>query len=78
MKIIVLGPEYSGYIAASYQYEFMNTLKEFSKSFYHYSETSEIDVPNLLKKQISYPILFFIIMVGYQIIQASKILLLAK
>ena len=59
MKIIVLGPEYSGYIAASYQYEFMNTLKEFSKSFYHYSETSEIDVPNLLKKANFIPDIIF-------------------
>ena len=48
MKIIVLGPDYSGYNAASYQYEFMNTLKEFSEKYYHYYHTEEINIESLI------------------------------
>ena len=42
MKIIVLGPDYDLYQAASYQYEFMNTLKEYSNKYFHYSDSKQI------------------------------------
>ena len=50
MKIIVVGPDYSKYNAASYQYEFMNSLMEISEKYFHYSEKIEIDEEKLYKK----------------------------
>ena len=47
MKIIVVGPEYSKYNAASYQFEFMNALKEYSDKYYHYDSKKEIDIEKL-------------------------------
>ena len=50
MNIIVVGPDYSKYNAASYQYEFMNSLMEISDKYFHYSENIEIYEEELYKK----------------------------
>ena len=50
MKIIVVGPDYSKYNAASYQYEFMNSLIEISEKYFHYFEKTEIDEEKLYEK----------------------------
>ena len=50
MNIIVIGPDYSGYQHASYQYEFLEGLKSRSDNYYHYSKTNQIDINKLLYK----------------------------
>ena len=50
MKIIVVGPSYEDYTAASYQNEFMKELRNSSKSYYHYQNPGDITI----KKLISY------------------------
>ncbi len=60
MKIIVVGPDYEKYNAASYQYEFMNSLKEVSEKYFHYSGNDEIDLDDLCTKSKFIPdIVFF-------------------
>ena len=59
MKIIVVGPDYSKYNAASYQYEFMNSLKEISKKYFHYYENFQIDEELLYKKAKFVPDVIF-------------------
>tara|TARA_Y100000589_G_C27126387_1_gene618699 strand:+ start:281 stop:1309 length:1029 start_codon:yes stop_codon:yes gene_type:complete len=59
MKIIVLGPDYDLYQAASYQYEFMNTLKEYSNKYFHYSDSKEIDLETLCAKAKFVPNIIF-------------------
>lgn len=59
MNILVFGPDYSSYNAASYQYEFMNTLKEEANNYYHYSGAKEIDLSLILKKLKFYPDFIF-------------------
>ena len=49
MDLIVVGPDYKNYQSASYQYEFMNALKEKSQNFFHYSNNKEIEINDLLK-----------------------------
>ena len=49
MNVIVVGPNYKNYKSASYQYEFMNALKEKSKNFFHYSNAKEIEINDLFK-----------------------------
>ena len=50
MKIIVVGPSYEDYTAASYQNEFMQELRNLSDSYYHYQNSGDIT----LKELISY------------------------
>lgn len=50
MKIIVLGPDYGNYIAASYQYQFLKALKKSSNKYYHYNLNKEISVDKLIRK----------------------------
>ena len=59
MKIIVVGPDYSKYNAASYQYEFMNSLMEISEKYFHYSKNIEIDEEQLYKKAKFVPDVIF-------------------
>ncbi len=59
MKIIIVGPEYSGYNAASYQFEFMNALKEVSDQYFHYDSTSEIDIEKLFSLASFIPEIIF-------------------
>lgn len=47
MKIIVIGPSYQNYKSASYQYEFMESLKALSDSYYHY-QGKEITIEKLI------------------------------
>ena len=47
MKLVVIGPSYKHYNAASYQYEFMEVLKDLSDSYYHY-QGSEITIKGLI------------------------------
>ena len=49
MDVIVVGPDYKNYKSASYQYEFMNALKENAKNYFHYSNNKEIEIKDLLK-----------------------------
>ena len=49
MNIIVVGPDYENYKSASYQYEFMNALKEKAKNYFHYSNSKDIEIKDLLK-----------------------------
>jgi len=49
MDVIVVGPDYKNYKSASYQYEFMNALKENAKNYFHYSNNKEIETKDLLK-----------------------------
>ena len=48
MKVIVLGPNYQNYEAASYQYEFMKELHNLSDSYYHYEKSEEITIKELI------------------------------
>ena len=50
MKIIVLGPDYGNYQAASYQHEFMNSLKNIASHYYHFNEAGIFDLDFLLLK----------------------------
>lgn len=59
MKIIVVGPDYSKYSAASYQYEFMNSLMEISEKYYHYYENIQLDEEQLYKKAKFFPDIIF-------------------
>ena len=60
MKIIVIGPDYEKYNAASYQYEFMNSLKEISEKYFHYSENNKIDLDDLcIKSKFTPDVIFF-------------------
>ena len=68
MKVIVLGPNYQNYEAASYQYEFMKELHNLSDSYYHYEKSEEISIKELISLQNLFQILFFIITVGFRII----------
>ena len=59
MNIIVVGPDYSLYSAASYQYEFMNSLKEISAKYFHYTEKYKIDLDDLFNKAQFMPDIIF-------------------
>ena len=59
MKIITVGPSYENYKSASYQYEFMNALKDISINYFHYSDTKELTIDNLCKKANFIPELIF-------------------
>nr|WP_075440409.1 glycosyltransferase [Prochlorococcus marinus] len=59
MKIIVIGPEYSGYNAASYQFEFMNALRDISDNYYHYFARDAININTLISKANFIPDLIF-------------------
>lgn len=48
MKIIVVGPNYDNYSAASYQKEFMETLRIFSDSYFHYQNSDSITTTKLI------------------------------
>ena len=50
MNIIVVGPDYSGYQHASYQYEFLESLKSKADNYYHYPETNQINIKKLIYK----------------------------
>lgn len=47
MKIVVIGPSYEYYNAASYQHEFMEALKDISDYYYHY-QGNEITIKRLI------------------------------
>ena len=47
MKIIVVGPSYEDYTAASYQNEFMKELRNSSESYYHYQNAGDITIKEL-------------------------------
>lgn len=49
MDVIVVGPNYKNYKSASYQYEFMNALKEKSRNYFHYSNFKDIEMNDLFK-----------------------------
>ena len=59
MKIIVVGPDYSKYNAASYQYEFMNSLIEISEKYFHYFKSEQIDLDTLCTKASFIPDIVF-------------------
>ena len=59
MKIITVGPSYKNYKSASYQYEFMNALKEASINYYHYSDNKELTLESLCKKANFTPEIIF-------------------
>ena len=59
MNIIVLGPDYKNYGAASYQHEFMQTLKRSSKKYFHYDKKGNIEVNKLLNKADFLPDIVF-------------------
>ena len=59
MDVIVLGPNYKNYKSASYQYEFMNSLKEKSRKYFHYSKNKEIEIKDLFKKAKFLPDIIF-------------------
>ena len=48
MKIIVVGPSYEDYTAASYQNEFMKELRNLSESYYHYKNKGDITITELI------------------------------
>ena len=59
MKIIILGPNYDNYNAASYQYEFMNALKKECDQYFHYYEQQDIEIEELIKKAKFIPDVIF-------------------
>ena len=59
MKLIVVGPDYRKYNAASYQFEFMNSLMEISEKYFHYSENIQLDEEELYKKAKFVPDVIF-------------------
>ena len=59
MKIITVGPSYKNYKSASYQYEFMKSLKENSINYYHYAEDKELTLETLCKKANFIPEIIF-------------------
>ena len=59
MKIITVGPSYENYKSASYQYEFMNALKDISINYYHYSDNKELTLETLCKKANFTPEIIF-------------------
>ena len=59
MKIITVGPCYKNYKSASYQYEFMNALKDISIKYYHYSDNKELTLETLCKKANFTPEIIF-------------------
>ena len=59
MKIIVVGPDYCKYNAASYQYEFMNSLMEISEKYFHYSKNVQLNEEQLYKKAKFVPDVIF-------------------
>ena len=59
MKIIILGPDYKDYAAASYQYEFINELKNKSDKYFHYSKTDHIEIKLLIAKAKFIPDIVF-------------------
>lgn len=59
MKIIVIGPSYNNYTAASYQYEFMEALKDLSDSYYHYERNDEVTIKQLISFSKFKPDLIF-------------------
>ena len=59
MDVIVVGPNYKNYKSASYQYEFMNALKEKSQNYFHYSKSIDIEIKDLFKKAGFIPEIIF-------------------
>ena len=59
MRIITVGPSYKNYKSASYQYEFMNALKDISLNYYHYSNNKELTIEALCKKANFVPEIIF-------------------
>ena len=59
MKIITVGPSYKNYKSASYQYEFMDALKDISTNYYHYSDNKELTLEALCKKANFIPEIIF-------------------
>ena len=59
MKIIVVGPNYDNYSAASYQKEFMDALKGVCDSYYHYQESDSITIKKLLSSAKFVPDIIF-------------------
>ena len=59
MKIIVVGPNYDNYSAASYQKEFMETLKSFSDYYYHYDSSDTIKTTQLISNATFQPDIVF-------------------
>lgn len=60
MKIIVVGPSYEDYTAASYQNEFMQELRNLSESYYHYQNPGHITLTELISySRFSPDIIFY-------------------
>ena len=59
MKIIVVGPNYDNYSAASYQKEFMDALKGVCDFYYHYQESDSITIKKLLSSAKFVPDIIF-------------------
>tara|TARA_Y100000589_G_scaffold327719_1_gene370155 strand:+ start:1754 stop:2779 length:1026 start_codon:yes stop_codon:yes gene_type:complete len=59
MKVIVVGPDYKNYGAASYQHDFMENLKRSSEKYFHYDKRGDIEVKKLLDKVAFIPDMIF-------------------
>ena len=59
MDLIVVGPNYKNYKSASYQFEFMNALKEKSINYFHYSNFQDIEINDLIKMAKFIPDIIF-------------------
>ena len=65
MKIIVVGPDYSKYNAASYQYEFMNSLNKYLRNIFIIQKIIEIEEEQLYKKSKFVHLMSFFINHGW-------------
>jgi len=50
LKVIVLGPSYESYGAASYQRDFLRTLSELSTNYYHSTSKRDINTNEIINK----------------------------